>query len=125
MDNVNLLKIAYAANILILLPVCRSMFSTAGTTSVFEGVVEDSAGLRLMVASLWSAILIASAFGLAYPAAMKMILPIQIIYKAIWLATFVLPRFRSQGAEAIPVGISIIFVLIVVTYPFIFWFATR
>jgi hypothetical protein len=125
MNKINLLKIAYAANILILLPVVRSMFVAGGTTTVFDGVVEDSAGLRLMIASLWTAILLGSAFGLVYPAAVQIILPIQIIYKSIWLITFVLPRLRSSGPGSVPMGITAVFAVIVVTYPFIFWFATR
>jgi hypothetical protein len=125
MNNINLLKIAYSANIVILVPVCFSMFVDGGTTQVFNGLVEDSAGLRLMIASLWTAILLGSAVGLAYPSAMRIILPIQIVYKSIWLLTFVVPRLKSSGTAGVPVGISVVFLLIVVTYPFIFWLGTR
>ena len=54
------LRIAYAANLLILFPVCWSMFFGRGMTSVFEGKVAESDGLRLLVGSLWFTILTAS-----------------------------------------------------------------
>jgi hypothetical protein len=56
-----LLKVAYTANIAILLPVCWAMFSGRGVQTVFQGTVDESAGLRLLVGSLWAAI-----FGLRY-----------------------------------------------------------
>jgi hypothetical protein len=46
MNPANILKIAYVANILILVPTCWSMFSAAGGQRVFEGVVNESTGLR-------------------------------------------------------------------------------
>ncbi len=48
-EGAGLLRIAYAANILILLPVCWGMFLGSGVAGVFEGKVDESAGLRLLV----------------------------------------------------------------------------
>ncbi|MBK7840874.1 MAG: hypothetical protein IPJ49_25000 [Candidatus Obscuribacter sp.] len=65
----NLLRIAYIANIIILTPVLFSMFADGGQKSIraFQGTVTNSDGLRLLVASLWFAILIMSIIGLWLP----------------------------------------------------------
>lgn len=62
----NLLRIAYIANIVILTPVLFSMFADGGQKSIraFESKVPNSDGLRLLVASLWFAILVMSVIGL-------------------------------------------------------------
>lgn len=50
LNGVNILKLAYGANILVLVPVVYGMIAGRGVASVFEGQVEDSAGLRLLMA---------------------------------------------------------------------------
>jgi hypothetical protein len=121
MNPANLLKIAYLANILILVPTCWSMFSVPGGQRVFEGVVDGSLGLRLLVASLWTAILIASIGGLLYPRFFAPLLLVQIVYKALWLGVFVAPLLLKPEVRW-PSGIAICFALIVLIYPFLFWF---
>lgn len=121
----NLLKLAYGANILILVPVVYAMIAGRGVASVFEGQVQESEGLRLLVASLWSAILLASIAGFWWPRFFAAVLPIQIIYKALWLALFIMPLAMRSGLAGIPLGISVIFFLIVMTYPFILWFGLK
>jgi hypothetical protein len=125
MSSINLLKIAYAANILILVPVVHAMFFGRGVSDVFDGRVDESLGLRLLVASLWSAILLGSIAGLWWPRFFAAVLPIQIFYKSLWLALFVVPLAQRSGWDAVPKGISITFLMIVLTYPFILWFALR
>lgn len=118
--NPNLfLQIAYAANIFILVPVCTSMFLTTGGGNVFAGIVTESAGLRLMVASLWLAILLASLAGLFLPRFFAPVLLIQIVYKSVWLAVFIVPLVM-QG-KPWPSGIATCFVAIVISYPVLFW----
>lgn len=119
MNPADFLRIAYVANILILIPVVWSMFLGSGVQAVFRGTVDESAGLRMMVASLWCAILFASAAGLAYPRFFAPVLLIQVLYKALWLAVFVAPLLIAQAKW--PSGIAICFAVIVVTYPFLFW----
>jgi hypothetical protein len=125
MNSINLLKIAYAANIVILVPVISAMFAERGVANVFDGRVDESLGLRLLVASLWTAILIGSIAGLWWPRFFAAVLPIQIIYKSLWLAVFIVPLAQRSGWDAVPKGISITFLIIVVTYPLILWFAMR
>jgi hypothetical protein len=114
---------AYLANIAILVPVCHAMFLGGGVSTVFEGKVAESAGLRLLVGSLWMAILVASIAGLRWQAFFAPLLVVQIIYKATWLTVFVLP-FWLNG-QPIPAGISIVFAAIVIAYPVLLWMAWR
>ena len=118
--NSNLfLQIAYAANIFILVPVCTSMFFTEGGGNVFAGIMSESAGLRLMVASLWMAILLASLAGLFLPRLFAPVILVQIVYKSVWLAVFIAPLIM-QG-KPWPSGIAICFLAIVISYPVLFW----
>ena len=117
-EGSNLLRLAYAANILILLPVVWSMFFSGGTIGVFEGKVPDSEGLRSLVGSLWLAILLGSVAGLWAPAIFAPLLLVQIVYKSTWLATYVWPHRHDPG---IPIGISVTFLLIVLIYPILLW----
>ena len=117
-EGAGLLRIAYAANILILVPVVWSMFFSGGTLGVFEGKVADSEGLRFLVGSLWLAILLGSIAGLFAPAIFAPLLLVQIVYKATWLATWVWPNREDPG---IPLAISMIFLGIVLIWPVLLW----
>ncbi|MBK7749466.1 MAG: hypothetical protein IPP57_10860 [Candidatus Obscuribacter sp.] len=119
----NLLRIAYIANIIILTPVLFSMFADGGQKSIraFQGTVTNSDGLRLLVASLWFAILIMSIIGLWLPWQLMPLLGLQVIYKATYLFVYILPTIKNKGAKNIPWGVTMSFVLIILTYPFIIW----
>lgn len=119
------LQIAYGANILILVPVVWSMMTGNGAVGVFEGKLAPSSGLELLVGSLWAAILLASVAGLFAPQFFAPVLLIQIIYKALWLGLFIYPLYKASGSDAIPSGITTVFVLIILSYPFLFWLGTR
>ncbi|MEL6287847.1 MAG: hypothetical protein AAFQ42_14195 [Pseudomonadota bacterium] len=114
---------AFIANIVILLPVCLAMFSPAGTARIFDDLVPPSDGLHLLVAALWTSILVLSVVGLARPAFCAPILLAQIIYKSLWLATYIAPL--AVRGEAFPRGITRVFAAIVVSYPVLFWLAIR
>lgn len=118
-----LLRLAYAANILILVPICWNMFFGSGVASVFEGKVTESAGLRLLVGSLWLAILVGSAAGLFAPRFFAPIVLIQVFYKSLWLLAFVMPLVMAGKSDQAPWGIATTFIAIVVSYPFLFWFS--
>ena len=116
-----LLRLAYLLNILILLPVCWSMFGSDNRERVvaFEGKVNESAGLRLLVASLWLAILVCSAAGLVYPLRFACILALQVVYKTTYLVSYLWPAYRREGLRAVPLGVTLSFVGIVLAYPLI------
>jgi hypothetical protein len=120
MEKAHLLRFCYAANIFILVPVCWSMFSPGGVSRIFGAHVPESAGLRLMIASLWTAILLLSAYGLWKPAAVSPIILVQILYKSLWLICFVLPLILDGKGDTVPTGISLTFLMIVITYPLIY-----
>ena len=113
---------AYGANIFILVPVCYAILS-GKAANIFGPKVATSDGLALLVCSLWLGILAASVAGLIWPTFFAPLLLIQIVYTALWLGLFILPLLR-QGADY-PTGISMTFVLIVLTYPVLFWLSTR
>lgn len=117
MENAGILRLAYAANILILIPVCYGLIVGNGVASVFEGKVAESAGLRLLVASLYVAILAASVAGLKWPAYFAPILMAQIVYKTLWLLMFVAPLVLAGRSADVPWGISGSFIAIVLVYP--------
>ena len=117
--NPHILWLPYIANILILAPVVPMLFFGAQGATLFGGDVENSEGLRLLVGSLWFAILVASVAGLFAPLFFRPVLMIQVVYKAAWLVAFVLPLWRSGGA--VPWGIAIIFAAIVAAWPFFVW----
>ncbi len=115
-----LLQLPYALNILILVPVCVSLARHDGgpTIEVFERKVSDSAGLRWLLFSLWTAILLGSVVGLFEPVRMAPLLAVQVVYKLIWLLTFILPVARARGLAAIPRAITLVFLVIVLVWPF-------
>lgn len=119
------LQIAYVANIIVLLPVCYGLMFGSGVGGVFEGKVDESQGLRLLVGALYAAILLASVAGLFAPLFFAPVLLIQIVYKSIWLLVFILPLYRTAGSAAVPWGISGTFITIVATYPLLLWLGTR
>ena len=117
-----LLRWAYAANILILLPVCSAIFS-GSSPAVFEHRIVSSRPLELLVGSYWAAILILSVVGILVPGVMAPLLALQILYKLAWLATFVVPAILSGRASAVPRGIALSFAAIVIAYPLLLWAA--
>ncbi|MDP3492735.1 MAG: hypothetical protein Q8R82_06440 [Hyphomonadaceae bacterium] len=115
------LQIPYALNIAILVPVCFAMFAGRGQLTVFQGAVASSRGLELLVASLWLSILAASVAGIFYPVLFAPLLAMQVIYKTVWLLTFVGPAASAKAR--LPTGIAACFAGIVLTWPVFLWLA--
>lgn len=113
----SLIRAAYGVNILILLPVVATLARADSTSAIFGPAVPESAGLRLLVAALWTGILVASALGLFAPRAFAGVLVLQVIYKALWLGLFIVPLWRDQGTAAVPWGPVVPFALIVLLWP--------
>ncbi len=118
-----MLRIPFAINILILVPVCWAMATTrdGGLASVFEAKVAPSEGLRIIVWSMWVAILLGSFAGLVWPQRMLPMLAVQIVYKSLWLLLFAWPLYRAGGWAAVPGGITASFMFIVLVWPFFLW----
>ncbi|MBI1406167.1 MAG: hypothetical protein GC145_08590 [Caulobacter sp.] len=120
-----LLRAAYGLNIVILLPVVGWMLAGANGPMVqaFEHKVADSPGLRILVASLWAAILLCSLLGLAQPRAFVGVMLLQVIYKSLYLLLFIGPLVRERGWNAAPMGVTVTFIIIVALWPGLIWAA--
>ncbi|WP_310474374.1 hypothetical protein [Sandarakinorhabdus sp.] len=115
-----MLRAAFAINLLILVPVCATMLTArdGGLRAIF-GSASDVPAVRLMVLSMWLAILLASLAGLVWPRPLWPVLAIQIIYKSLWLVLFAWPAWRA--GEALPWGVTGSFIFIVLVWPLILW----
>jgi hypothetical protein len=113
-----MLRFAFVINLLILVPVCATMLLArdGGMRAVFAGG-DDAPAVRLMILSMWLAILLASVAGMAWPRPLWPVLAIQIIYKSLWLAMFAWPAWRA--GQTLPWGIAGSFIFIVLVWPLI------
>ncbi len=116
-----LLYIAYALNIVVLIPACLLALvgGEAGNRRVFQGKFSECEGTRTILGSLWTAILVGSGLGLFYPIVMSPILIVQVIYKSVWILVFVIPRFLNGRGREVPWGLAITFLVVIVGYPWI------
>ena len=114
----NLLVIPYLVNITILVPV--ALGSLTGLLPISGGHFPESAGWRTIAGSLWTGILVCSVAGVFHPVAFSPILFLQVVYKAVWLVFYVLPRLRNADSRReVHWGIASSFTLIVLLYPFV------
>mgnify|MGYP000520596975 CR=1 FL=1 len=117
MHSVQPLQLAYAANLIILLPI--AVPTLLGLWDTAQHRFDESAGWRVLVGALWTAILVGSALGLRAPLQYAPLLLLQVIYKTLWLAVYAAPRLVRGQASRIPSGIALCFVAIVVVYPLV------
>lgn len=117
----DILCIPYIANILILLPVAplTLLGGNRGNRLVFEGRFAESAGTRTILGSMWAAILLTSAVGVFAPVAMAPVLVLQVVYKSLWLLVHAIPCLIKGQMREVPRGVSISFIVIVATYPWV------
>jgi hypothetical protein len=115
----NPLYLPYIFNIIVLTPVgLMTLFGgERGGQMASQGKFPESEGFRTLLGSQWTAILIGSVLGLFWPVSMSPLLLIQVIYKSLWLLVFVLPRLLVGRHHDIPLGISLTFLAIVLSYP--------
>lgn len=110
------LLLPYFANIAILVPV--ALGSLTGLLPIYRGHFPESPGWRTIAGSLWTGILVCSVEGVFQPTVFAPILLLQVIYKAVWLVFYVLPRLRNESTrKEIHWGIAGSFLLIVMLYP--------
>jgi len=120
--RIMLLLTAYIANILILLPVALgTTISSKWAELVVQSKLPVDSPFRILVGCFWTAILFCSAVGLFLPRQMVGILLLQIVYKSLFLGLVIFPLWRRRGRNAVPLGITVSFVLIVLIWPMILW----
>ncbi|MFM9976663.1 MAG: hypothetical protein ACKVOP_01275 [Sphingomonadaceae bacterium] len=83
------------------------------------GEIHNVDGLRLLVGAVWSAVFLTSIIGVLMPRPFVAVLAFQVIYKAIYLGTYVGPLIAAKGWHAAPWGPTVVFAVIVIVYPFI------
>ena len=126
-----LLLLPFIFNIIVLVPIgwLTLLGGERGGQLACQGKFPESEGFRTILGSLWTAILLGSILGLFYPVPMSPLLLIQVIYKSLWLLMFVMPRLLKGKVSEVPAGIALVFLVIVLTYPWVIpWgslFATR
>ncbi len=117
-----MLRNAYIANILILVPIAFwTLLSARADVLVFQGKMPSGHAMTHLVGCLWMAILVCSFIGLRCPREMIAILVLQLIYKRLFLALVIWPIARAGGTEALPPRIATSFAAIVLIWPVLNW----
>lgn len=111
------LQLAYLANIAILLPIAVPTLLRIYRTE--QGLFPESAGWRVLVGALWTAIMFLSALGLREPLRYSPVLLLQVIYKSLWLLVYALPLARRREWRLIPWGIAGSFLVVVLVWPWL------
>ena len=117
----NSLLLPYIFNIIVLVPISLMTLlgGKPGGQLACQGRFPESEGFRTILGSLWTAILIGSVLGLFFPVPMSPLLLIQVIYKTLWLLVFVTPRLIDGRTSDVPSGIALVFLVIVLSYPWV------
>jgi len=117
----NSLFLPYIFNILVLIPVglLTLLGGEWGGQLAGQKKFPESEGFRTILGSLWTAILLGSILGLVFPVQMSSLLLIQVIYKSLWLLVFVKPRLSKEKFNEVPSGIALVFLVIVLSYPWV------
>ena len=117
----NPLYLPYLVNIAVLVPIgSLTLFGgEQGGRLACQGKFPESAGFRTILGSLWTAILVGSVVGLFSPVPMAPLLMAQVVYKTLWLLVYALPRLVGGLSGEVPWGISLTFLVIVLTYPWV------
>lgn len=110
----------YAFNLLVLLPVCAwLLLSPPAADELDTTVLLGAYASRVLLACLWTSVLLLSLLGLRDPRALAPLLLFQIVYKGLFLLHFVLPHSRKALLAQAPGALVAIFVVIVATYPWV------
>ena len=94
------LRIAYALDLLVFLPIAVSTLLRLYPTD--KGRFEESAGWWVLEGALWTAILVFSGLGLYAPLRYSLMLFLQVIYKTLWLLVFALLAWSTDAPTASP-----------------------
>ena len=97
----------------------------AGAALAAFGGIADAPSLRIMVASLWSGVLLISAIALVDPVRFWPVLVFQVIYKTLFILLWVLPIWLGRTEGVIPQGPTAVFVFIIALWPFFIVAAAR
>jgi len=91
----------------------------AGRAIACQGKFSESEGIDDPRVTLDGQILVGSCVGCFYPVQMSPILILQVTYKSLWLLVFRSSQATHWPRAELPWGVTITFVVIVVSYPWI------
>lgn len=112
------LRGAYAANLLVLLPVARALHRPLEGGITLPGSLGISyAGFRGLTGSFWLGLGLLSLAGLVWPLALTPVLALQAVCTAVYLAGTELPAVRRGGGLQTSPVLMAVFVLIVLVWP--------
>ena len=113
-----MLEFAFAGNVLFVTPVILLLrFHKDGAGIVFGPHIPISDGLRILVASMWTSIVLVSIAGMKWEIELVGLLVFQIVYKAVFMIAYVAPRAIAGEWEKIPRLLTAIFVLGLICFP--------
>jgi len=116
-----LLQIAYSLDIIVSLPVAFTTLigNDRAAGFLFKSHLPENDSFRIILGSLWMAVLICSMAGMFFPIAMSPILFLQVIYKALWLLLFGFPRWLSDRRKEVPKRIAVICIATILAFPWV------
>ena len=113
-----MLEFAFAGNVLFVTPVILLLwFHKDGAGIVFGPHIPISDGLRILVASMWTSIVLVSIAGMKWEIELVGLLVFQIVYKAVFMIAYVAPRAIAGEWEKIPRLLTALFVLGLISFP--------
>ena len=120
-NPMSLLQVAYVLDILVSLPVALTTLlgNERLAPVLFRESLPESDNFRIILGSLWMAVLFTCVAGLLFPVAMSPVLILQIIYKALWLLLFAMPRWLSGRKKEVPKRIVVICILTLLAFPWV------
>ncbi len=115
------LQVGYVVDALVTAPIAFSMLSGSGKwiPRLLGEPVPPSPSLRMMLGSLWMALLLCVIVGIFRPVSMIPVLVLQLVYKGLWLAAFAAPRWMSGRSHEVSWQISRLFMAYVLIYPWL------
>ena len=117
----SLLQVAYLLDIFVSVPVAFTTLigNDRMARFLFKESLPDSDNFRIILGSLWAAVLLCCVMGIVFPVAMSPVLIFQIIYKALWLLFFAVPRWLSGRKKEVPKRIVVICVATILAFPWV------
>lgn len=113
-----MLEIAYAANILVVAPMAYVMFFREnGVEIIFGPHITMSDGVRKLIASMWTAVVLLSLAGLEWERTFVALIVFEITYKIVFFATYVIPLALAGRQEEIPRFLTIVFGSSLIAFP--------
>jgi ABC-type spermidine/putrescine transport system permease subunit I len=116
-----LLQIAYVLDIMVSVPVAFTTLigHERAARFLFKESLPASDSFRIILGSLWMAVLLCCIAGIFFPIAMSPILLLQVIYKGLWLMLFAVPRWIGGRGAEVPKRITGICLATIIAFPWV------